>query len=460
MSEAVVAVGPDAKVILMNRASEVIFDQPEWDLPIQDWNQRLHLHRDDHSPPLTPEELPLSRALRGQEIRQEEVYGLDEDGKGSWHSINASPLKDARGNPGGALVVIRDSTSSHLAQRDSEEHAQYLLLLSMTAAEANKAPNSRVAFQKCMELVCFQMDYVVGHLLERDADTGALVSTDLWHVEGPGYEPLQRESAGMRFAPGEGIPGRILQLRTPQWTENAASDPLFLRRRSAQESGIHAAFFFPILVQDEVVAALEFFSVRQERPGARLLEVMASVGVQLGRVVERERHAARVEALSITDELTGLSNRRGFIALAKQQLKMAVRNNTSCVLVFVDLDGLKGINDAQGHAAGDLAIQEGAAVLRSAFRSVDVVARLGGDEFVVLAVDAELSAQGRLLERLHEKVTAWNGQAARPFVLSLSAGVTAFDPRANPSIETLLTQADQQMYAQKQARRQERSASR
>ena len=102
---------------------------------------------------------------------------------------------------------------------------------------------------------------------------------------------------------------------------------------------------------------------------------------------ERKQTEKVIRNLSITDDLTNLFNRRGFFTLAEQQLQIASRTGREMVLLFVDLDKLKSINDALGHAEGDQALRETATILKNSFRESDIIARIGGDEFVVLAAE-------------------------------------------------------------------------
>jgi len=102
----------------------------------------------------------------------------------------------------------------------------------------------------------------------------------------------------------------------------------------------------------------------------------------------------KLNNLSQTDELTGLYNRRGFISLTRSSLELAQRMGKSGLLFFIDMDGLKVINDSYGHEEGDIAIKEIANILRSAFRKSDIVARLGGDEFTVFTTDTRYGSGG------------------------------------------------------------------
>ncbi len=169
-----------------------------------------------------------------------------------------------------------------------------------------------------------------------------------------------------------------------------------------------------------------------------------------------QRQADELRALSLVDELTGLYNRRGFLTLATQQFKQCDRTMRSALVVFVDLDGMKRINDELGHEFGDQALVETATVLRACFRYSDVIARLGGDEFVVLAVDADPSSHEMISARLYEKLAELNAAEGRPFQLGFSIGVADYNPTESEMIEEVLARADAIMYEQKRARRAQR----
>ncbi len=181
------------------------------------------------------------------------------------------------------------------------------------------------------------------------------------------------------------------------------------------------------------------------------------VGVQgIARdITERRRTEETLRSLSLIDDLTGLYNRRGFLALAEQQMRLAQRTGHGFTLVFADMDEMKKINDTYGHKVGDEALRSVADILKRSFRESDIIARLGGDEFTILALeDYELGSQQRAVTaRLLENLKDYNKQKGRPFNLSLSVGVVHFDPESNGSIEELLARADEAMYTDKQRRK-------
>ncbi len=174
---------------------------------------------------------------------------------------------------------------------------------------------------------------------------------------------------------------------------------------------------------------------------------------QIQDISERKRAESALQSLSLVDELTGLYNRRGFLAVTEQYLESFQRSDNGLVVLYADLDGLKGINDSLGHLEGDRALVRTAEVLKEAFRSSDIIARLGGDEFVLLAgVGADESAES-LTDRLQQKLALANAQRNRPYDLSISIGVAHYDPDEACTIEELMGRADRVMYEEKRKKR-------
>jgi diguanylate cyclase (GGDEF)-like protein len=178
----------------------------------------------------------------------------------------------------------------------------------------------------------------------------------------------------------------------------------------------------------------------------RLERVLVRSGT---RVVELQSELRR---MATADPLTRLINRRGFLPTAEHQLEVAKRSHQPLALMFLDLDGLKQVNDTLGHSSGDGMIAEAAFVMRDTFRASDLIARMGGDEFCVLfAAESEAAATAAIV-RLQAGVDATNAQEGRPFTLAFSAGIAMFDPEEPRTLDQLMAVADQQMYAAKRAK--------
>jgi diguanylate cyclase (GGDEF)-like protein/PAS domain S-box-containing protein len=179
-------------------------------------------------------------------------------------------------------------------------------------------------------------------------------------------------------------------------------------------------------------------------------------GKSIGRVwnfrdvTQLKQGEETLRTLSLVDDLTGLYNRRGFLTLAEQELKMANRLKRGMFLLFADLDDLKGINDGCGHQEGDRALIAVANVIKETYREPDIIARIGGDEFVVLAIEgtSESSAEDLRL-RLHRNLGLFNARKERSYPLALSMGVVRYDPDQPASVEGLIAEADKRMYEEK-----------
>ncbi|AVH67455.1 diguanylate cyclase response regulator [Nostoc sp. 'Peltigera membranacea cyanobiont' 213] len=169
-------------------------------------------------------------------------------------------------------------------------------------------------------------------------------------------------------------------------------------------------------------------------------------------IQERLKAEADIRQLSLTDDLTGLYNRRGFFWLANQQFKIAQRTQMLCCLLFVDLDGLKQINDSLGHEIGDRMIVDTAQILKQTFRDSDIVARLGGDEFVIFVPICSKNTD-EFYPRLQASIDRYNQDRNYLYQLSISIGVTQCTLNENVSLEQLIEEADKLMYEHKRAKR-------
>jgi diguanylate cyclase (GGDEF)-like protein/PAS domain S-box-containing protein len=169
---------------------------------------------------------------------------------------------------------------------------------------------------------------------------------------------------------------------------------------------------------------------------------------QIQDITERKRAEAALQSLSLVDELTGLYNRRGFLAVTEQHVAAIRRDNKIPIVLYADLDGLKEINDSYGHHEGDRALATAAQLLKETCRSSDILARLGGDEFVALAAVDEDEGAESLTDRLQGQFEAHNALRARPYSLSVSVGIANFEDDRY-TIEDLMAQADRAMYEEK-----------
>jgi len=169
--------------------------------------------------------------------------------------------------------------------------------------------------------------------------------------------------------------------------------------------------------------------------------------------IELEKANERLRNLSLTDELTGLNNRRGFAILANGLFKFARRANHALCMLYIDMDSLKHVNNTFGHVEGDTALNHFARILTETFRDSDVIARMGGDEFAVLTIDATQNNIAVIHARLQSNVESYNLVSVRGYGLSFSLGIIPVDLDSTFTVDALLAQADAAMYEHKQGKK-------
>jgi diguanylate cyclase (GGDEF)-like protein len=224
---------------------------------------------------------------------------------------------------------------------------------------------------------------------------------------------------------------------------------------SASNRDLEGLFYSALRASDKELASVilevdEITSVLSQDvvdPQALRIAVRPAVWSAIRHVIV----ASELRYLLLTDDLTGLYNRRGFFAVATQQLKLASRNDQSMLLLFCDIDNLKHINDTFGHREGDLALARTGKALQETFRDSDILARLGGDEFAVVAPAASSQHEALVLRRLKKALRKANPSTSA-YELSLSVGAARFDPQHAVALGDLMERADKDMYERKRKR--------
>jgi diguanylate cyclase (GGDEF)-like protein len=357
-----------------------------------------------------------------------------------------------------------DVTESRELAADLRRQSMVNAIQAGVAIAANDDRTVEETMRVCLDLICLQARVELGHVYLTLEDTpGILISSELWTEDPTGrFEPFREETRMTSFQPGTGLVGTAAHERRAVWVKDLANST-YSRRQCALACGLEWGIAAPVLVGDEVVAVLEFLGSDPSVLDATFIELCNYAGVQLGRVVDRQRSreaqtraSEQLKEQSIIDELTGLYNRRGFMELAQLRRAAAVGAGEKVLILFADLDGMKQINDQLGHEMGDRAIRELAGVLRRSLRSSDVAARLGGDEFVAcVSVPSNFDPES-LLSRVRGEVEGVNVTSQLPFKLSVSVGLS--EPLGGgESLQEAMKRADGAMYSDKAARRAARS---
>ena len=168
--------------------------------------------------------------------------------------------------------------------------------------------------------------------------------------------------------------------------------------------------------------------------------------------IDRKRLERILEQQALIDELSGVYNRRAFFKTAEQQLRLLRRIRKQALLVLVDIDGLKEINDAFGHAAGDVALVDAVELLRNTFRESDIIGRMGGDEFAVLAFEVGPEEMTTIPRRLTKSLAAYNKTPDRRARLAFSLGFAVVTPESGSSLGHLLKEAEEDIDLKKHGR--------
>jgi diguanylate cyclase (GGDEF)-like protein len=170
-------------------------------------------------------------------------------------------------------------------------------------------------------------------------------------------------------------------------------------------------------------------------------------------VAELKRTEKELQGTLLTDELTGIYNRRGLLTLGEHQVRIAKRQKSCIYMLFADVDNLKAINDTLGHGAGDRALRDTARILKDTFRETDIVARVGGDEFVVLSLATSGSDAARTIARLEKNLARFNSERENGNYLSVSYGLSSCGPESHSPLEELMFFADKAMCEEKKKKK-------
>ncbi|HEX6751481.1 MAG TPA: PAS domain S-box protein [Longimicrobium sp.] len=241
----------------------------------------------------------------------EDVRLIGRGGREAWARVRVT-VRRRGGRPVFALAMVEDVTDRRRAAEAERRRAAVLELTRAVTGAANRASTLEGVLREALELLCRHTGWPAGHVWTRDGD-GALASSGIWRLADEArFAALRAATAALRFAPGQGLPGRAAERGAALWVEDVAAEPWFAR--AAESAGVRGAVAWPIRAEGEVVAVVEFFSDHPQQPDPELDELLATLGTQLGLVVERERIAARLresrrELSTLLGNLPGMAYR-------------------------------------------------------------------------------------------------------------------------------------------------------
>ena len=341
-----------------------------------------------------------------------------------------------------------DSHVFHAFLHDISErrrNLQFLAAQHATTTVLAEAETVDEAIPRLLHAIGTEMGWEFGAYW-RPGEGSVLRCEETWTASGLDFGPFEQVTRQVSFDSGAGLPGRVLATGRPAFVQEVALDSNFPRAAEATEVGLRAAVALPLFEKGEVRGLIEYFTRGTRQPEPELIDMMETLASQIGRFLtilsDRSRLVDRLERLSLTDELTGLPNRRAWNEGLERELARAHRTDQSICVALLDLDKFKAYNDQHGHTAGDSLLRDAAGAWSGLLRASDLLARYGGEEFGLAFPACPLESALTVVERV---------RAATPGGLTCSAGLVAWNPGESPG--QLTDRADRALYEAKSAGR-------
>lgn len=354
---------------------------------------------------------------------------------------STNPILDEEGELLGFLGIRRDVTEEHQAKQNLQRRLRDLTFLNQLAEAGVKTVDEDLLIQKATQLMGknFNPDYFGIMLI--DEEEGHLYLHSSYEAHGGKRD--------VNIPLGEGITGHVAQTGEAWYVPDVSEEPAYI----SAELNMRSELCVPLNTGDRVIGVINMESARVEAFNEADLNLLTTFADQLAIAVERARLFKRVQQLAITDDLTGLYNRRHFFNLGEMEFARALRYQHPLGVVMLDVDHFKEINDTYGHAVGDAVLKGIAQRLKDSCRGVDILARYGGEEFSLLLPETSLSAALETAERLRSCIADQPIEAKdESLSATISLGVAALS-KDTPDLSSLINRADQALLEAKSAGR-------
>ncbi len=371
---------------------------------------------------------------------------LRKDGEIVWVNITVSPLWKPGETPSRNMVVVEDITERKRVQEESERRSRQLAVLHGTSVEVTAELNLNVLLQSIAEHAL--------SLIGGKSCNCYIYKPELDAIERVALAGEELVLGGKTRRRGEGVVGQVWATGAPLLINDYKTWPG--RKKEYDHFPSRALVSVPVRWGDEFLGVLNILAYTPHRYTRADMDILGMFATQAAIAIRNARLYNKIEQVSITDELTGLFNRRGFFQFGEREFERSLRFNRPLSVLMLDIDHFKRINDTYGHPIGDQVLRALADCFRQNKRGIDVEGRYGGEEFVLLLPETLLPGAGQIAERLRQSVAELTIHVSRTngeplpanLRITVSVGVAQILPEI-PNIGVLIDRADQAMYRAK-----------
>jgi diguanylate cyclase (GGDEF)-like protein/PAS domain S-box-containing protein len=452
LGDAVIATDSRGCVTLLNRAAEALTG---WKMTEAVGRKSTEIFKLIHSETRTTIECPAQRALKSGMVVSipEQTLLIAKNGIEVSIDDSAAPIIEALGEIQGAVIVFRDVTERKRSQRYAQTHHALTRIL----AESHTI---KAAVPQLLQTICIGLQWCVGEFWAIDCQANALRHQTSWHLLSEEFSEFTAKAKELTFSIGVGLPGKVWQSGQVGWLGGLTHEANFCRRSLAESAELLFAFGIPIRCEKKMMGVMTFFSQKLHSLDEELLNLLATMGSQIGQFIERKLAEAalrssqkRLAWQAKHDPLTGLVNRREFERCLEASIGNARVDFRQYFLCYLDLDRFKIVNDTCGHAAGDELLRQITDLLKAQIRTTDLLARLGGDEFGLLLYNCPphqaLVIANALRQSLEEFRFAWSDKT---FTIGVSIGLVTVNAETL-NLASAINTADAACYVAKNAGR-------
>jgi two-component system NtrC family sensor kinase len=283
MGDGVIVADEYGQILVSNPGARKLFGLADKCLQFPPENPDFQVLLPDRVTPYPPEQMPLARALQGEDVDEAELFVRHAEApEGRWLSVTGRPLHDARSGARGGILVCRDITGRK--RTEARQATQYAVTRAL-----DECADLESAGPVILRYICEGVGWDLGVLWVVDPLNNVLRCQSVWHKPELNLQDFVAATRQVIFAPGKGLPGRVWNTQHSSFMPDVTVDPSFSRSPQARSVGLKAAFAFPIRSGGETVGVIEAFHHRLDRPDPGLLALMGAMGSQLGQVLERQR---------------------------------------------------------------------------------------------------------------------------------------------------------------------------